>query len=47
MVENAQLRSLYEELLKHTMEETADDSAKGHQTIVEIQEKLHLEQVSL
>jgi len=39
MVENAQLRSLYEELLKHTTQETSDDSARGHQTI---QEELYL-----
>jgi len=43
MVENVQFRSLYEELLKHTMQEIADNSARGHQTIVELQEELHLE----
>jgi len=47
MGENAQLKSLYGELLKHTMQETSDDSARGHQTIVELQEELHLEQVSV
>ena len=41
MVENAQLRALYKELLKHTSECIYPvDSAKGHQTIVELQEQL-------
>jgi len=47
MVENVRLRSLYEKLLKHTIQENADDSTRGHQTIVELQEELHLEQVSV
>ena len=47
MIENAQLRSLYEELLKHTIQETSDNSARGHQTMVESQEELHLQQVNV
>ena len=46
MVENAQLRALYEELLKHTSEGIYPiDSARGHQTMVALQEQLQQEQV--
>ena len=44
MVENVQLRTLYEELLKHTSEGIYPvDSAKGHQAMVWLQEQLQQE----
>ena len=48
IVENAQLRALYEELLKHTSVGIYPvDSAKGCQTMVGLQEQLQQEQVSI